>query len=104
MQRYALILFLIAMTLANVPVHAAITAVTPSPRATVAGPYPATDEPVYRPLRTVRRCLTDGPVILAGPNLPTETPGPYTVRLRIGAPELRFGPPAIHYFVGEGKK
>ena len=34
MQRYALILFLIAMALANVSVHAAITAVTPSPRAT----------------------------------------------------------------------
>ena len=66
----------------------------------VAGPNPATERPVWRPIGEVLQTLT-GPdaVKFASPALPTETAGVYLVRLRIAEPELAFEPPVARYAV-----
>ncbi len=66
----------------------------------VAEPATTRGEPVFRPLRSVRRYLTGGgEASIEGPVLPTRSQGTYLLRLRIDAPEVGFVLPSLRYVV-----
>ena len=68
----------------------------------LADPSSTMGEPVFRPLKTVRRYLLAGRnITLESPKFPTQRTGLYLARLRITKPTLGFDIPVIRYFVKE---
>ncbi|MGA7985522.1 MAG: hypothetical protein WCA01_10125 [Burkholderiales bacterium] len=68
----------------------------------IAGPSSTVGQPQYRELQPVTRGLIGhGPEIVKSPDLPTDTPGYYLLRLRITQPLPGFDPPMLAYYVGE---
>jgi hypothetical protein len=68
----------------------------------IAGPSSTVGQPQYRELQPVTRGLIgQGPEIVKSPDLPTDTPGYYLLRLRITQPLPGFDPPMLAYYVGE---
>jgi hypothetical protein len=71
----------------------------------VAGPNPDGSNPQYRTLVNVNQYLAGkDSAILKGPKLPTESTGPYLVRLRIIDPVPAFDTPVATYNVLESKR
>ena len=70
----------------------------------VAGPSSTAGETVYRELQQVTRGLIGHePAIIKSPDLPTDSPGYYSVRLRITQPPPGFDPPMLAYYVGDAQ-
>jgi hypothetical protein len=68
----------------------------------VAGPSSTMGQPQFRELQQVTRGLIGRePEIVKSPNLPTDVPGYYMVRLRLAQPVPGFDPPMLSYYVGE---
>lgn len=71
----------------------------------VAGPNPDGNNPQYRTLSNVNQPLGGkDTTVIKGPKLPTESTGPYLVRLRVTEPALPFETPIATYNVIEKKK
>jgi hypothetical protein len=70
----------------------------------IAGPNPDAGKPSWRVLGEVSQALTAADTAtLKSPALPTDTMGPFLVRLRIGEPAVGFELPVIRYSVTEKK-
>jgi hypothetical protein len=70
----------------------------------VAGPNPDASNPQYRTLSNVNQYLVGkDSSVLKGPKLPTESTGPYLVRLRVTEPVPTFDTPVATYNVVEKK-
>ncbi|HUJ88127.1 MAG TPA: hypothetical protein VLX30_14860 [Burkholderiales bacterium] len=68
----------------------------------LAGPSSTAGEALYRELQQVTRGLIGRePEIVKSPQLPTDSPGYYRLRLRITQPLPGFDPPVLAYYVGE---
>jgi hypothetical protein len=68
----------------------------------IAGPSSTAGQPQFRELEPVTRGLIGhGPEIVKSPDLPTDTPGYYLLRLRITQPLPAFDPPVLAYYVGD---
>jgi hypothetical protein len=71
----------------------------------IAGPNPDGNKPQYRTLINVNQPIAGkDAAVLKGPKLPTESTGPYLVRLRVVEPALSFETPVATYNVIEKKK
>ncbi|MGA8005284.1 MAG: hypothetical protein WCA17_04230, partial [Burkholderiales bacterium] len=67
----------------------------------IAGPSSTAGQPQFRELQQVTRGLIGRePEIVKSPDLPTDSPGYYMVRLRITQPLPGFDPPMLSYYVG----
>lgn len=67
----------------------------------VAGPNPDVERPAWRVLGQVREGSGGAAGLrLSSPELPTDVPGAYLVRLRLDAPEVAFEVPVLRYMVG----
>jgi len=68
----------------------------------IAGPSSTAGQPQFRELQQVTRGLIGRePEIVKSPDLPTDTPGYYLLRLRITQPLPGFDPPVLAYYVGD---
>jgi hypothetical protein len=68
----------------------------------IAGPSSTAGQPQFRELQQVTRGLIGRePEIVKTPDLPTDTPGYYVLRLRIPQPPPGFDPPVLAYYVGD---
>ena len=68
----------------------------------IAGPSSTAGQPQFRELQQVTRGLIGRePEIVKSPDLPTDSPGYYMVRLRITQPLPGFDPPMLSYYVGD---
>jgi hypothetical protein len=68
----------------------------------IAGPSSTSGQPQFRELQQVTRGLIGrGPEIVKSPDLPTDTPGYYLLRLHITQPLPGFDPPVLAYYVGD---